>query len=302
MKKTILLGIALLLAAPGAAGAASSYETEVVSGVNFRNAPSTDSYTYRLIPRGEDIHVIEKVNSYWLKIQVQDGTIGYISANSKYTDYRPGASSGSSSSSSQGTITRSVNFRSAPKVASNKISLIKSGTVVQVLEQVNSYWLKINYNGRVGYVSTDYISYTGPAKPSGGSNTSSPSGTADDIINYAKSLMGKVTYDWGTRNADRLIFDCSSFTEHVFEKYGVQMKWGTRYQQNEGVAVSKSNLRKGDLVFFGTVNQSVLNHVGIYIGNGEFIHNSPSSNGVRIDNLNSGFWESHYIKARRVLN
>jgi uncharacterized protein YraI len=88
LKKCIFLLLALFLLTPLTAQAATNYETEVEWGVNFRSGPSTDYYKFRMIPRGEDIHVIEQVNRYWLKIQVQDGTIGYISSNPKrpYSD------------------------------------------------------------------------------------------------------------------------------------------------------------------------------------------------------------------------
>jgi len=65
------------------------YETKVIYGVNFRSIPNTssESYVYRMIPKGEDIHVIEQIDDGWLKIIVQDGTVGYISALPKYTTY-----------------------------------------------------------------------------------------------------------------------------------------------------------------------------------------------------------------------
>lgn len=292
------IAMSLFLVTPLATQAAS-YETEVERGVNFRSEPSTSSYVYRMIPGGEDIHVIDKLNNYWLKIQVQDGTVGYISANSKYTDYHEGSSSGTS-----GQIINGVNFRSSPSTAGTKIGFISRGTSVEVLEVTNRWWVKVRHDGRTGYVSSNYITYSGSPSTvsgSGSSNSSTSNQLADRIITHAQSLMGKVTYDYGTRNSSRLIFDCSSFTEYVFEAHGVQLKWGTRYQQYAGSAVSKSNLKKGDLVFFGTSSKRTVNHVGIYMGNGQFIHNSPSSDGLEIDNLNNGYWEDHYIKARRVL-
>src|SRR5690606_34282164 len=190
LKKTLVLTMALLLAAPVASQAASSsYETEVTYGVNFRSAPNVDAYVFRMIPKGEDIHVIEKTNQYWLKIKVQDGTIGYISSNAKYTDYK------GSSSSSTGTIIKGVNFRSAPKVANNKIGFINKGASVRILEKTNQWWVKIQYNGRTGYVDADYIS-TGSSSNSSnsgssGSGSSNTSSKADQIIAFAKSLQGK---------------------------------------------------------------------------------------------------------------
>lgn len=302
-KKALPIALAVMIAAPTvtAWAAPAGYETKVEWGVNYRAEPSTKGHIYRMLPKGEYIHVIQEVNRHWLQVQTQDGQIGYISANSKYTDYngQQEATSGS------GKITKGVNFRSSPKVANNKIGSIKQGTTVEVLEVTNKWWVKIKHNGKVGYVSSNYISIGtsgGSSGNSGGSVKvpSNPSAKADQIINFAKSLMGKVTYDYGTRNTSKLIFDCSSFTQYVFAKYGVDLKWGTRYQKDAGKAVSKSNLQKGDLVFFSTKGGSI-NHVGIYIENGTFIHNKPSANGVAIDNLNTGYWKDKYVSARRVL-
>ncbi|QMV43352.1 C40 family peptidase [Cohnella cholangitidis] len=120
------------------------------------------------------------------------------------------------------------------------------------------------------------------------------------IIAFAKSLQGKVRYKYGTNNASRLWFDCSSFTKYVFAKQGINLKWGTSAQSKQGVYVSKSNLKKGDLIFFSVGTPGKINHVGIYIGNGQFIHNTIGSsvNGVIISKLSS--YSKRYITARRV--
>ncbi|WP_424766460.1 C40 family peptidase [Paenibacillus sp. sgz302251] len=129
------------------------------------------------------------------------------------------------------------------------------------------------------------------------------SSKADKVISLAESYKGRISYDWGTRNVNRMIFDCSSFTQFIYRKVGVELKWGTKDQKSQGTAVSKKNLRKGDLVFFDTVgkNNRVINHVGIYMGGGKFIHNTPSKDGLAINSLSSGWWSSHYVSARRVL-
>lgn len=301
MKRILPLALGLFLALPLVAWAApAGFGTKVEWGVNYRSAPSTNSHVYRMLPKGEYIRVIQEVGNNWLQIQTQDGQTGYISSNPKYTNY-----SRSSQTSGTGTITKGVNFRSAPKVANNKIGSISKGTVVTVLEVTNNWWVKVQHNGKVGYVSANYItvhsSPSAPAPSNPGTGTSVPSSKkADQIIDFAKSLMGKVTYQYGKRIPSKMIFDCSSFTQYVFEQHGVKLKWGTRYQKSAGKAVSKSNLKKGDLVFFGTSGNSI-NHVGIYIENGQFIHNVPSKNGVTINNLNTGYWKDKYISARRVL-
>jgi cell wall-associated NlpC family hydrolase len=114
------------------------------------------------------------------------------------------------------------------------------------------------------------------------------------------NLRGVTRYKLGANQPPTLL-DCSSFTKYVFGQAGISLKWGTRYQKDAGRHVDKSNLQKGDLVFFGTQTKGTINHVGIYIGDGQFIHNSPSFDGVGISNLNSGYWADKYITARRVL-
>jgi cell wall-associated NlpC family hydrolase len=295
MKRITILGVVLSMSASmfaGQASAATAYETEVTAGVNFRAKPSTDSSVYRLIPKGEDIHVLEEVNRYWLKIEVKEGKVGYISANDKYTDYTP-------YDSSLTTAKGGVNFRSQAKVDNNKIGYINKGDTVQVLEEVNSYWLKINYEGKVGYASSNYFdNLSTSSKDTGAVSTS-----ANQMISTAKSYIGDFKYKFGAEpwNTNYRYSDCSAFIQLVFnKKHGYTLPRTSRSQSKEGSYVSKSNLKPGDLVFFDTNNDGVINHVGIYIGNGDFVHSSPV-NEVGINDLNSGYWKDHYETARRVL-
>jgi len=201
-------------------------------------------------------------------------------------------------------VTYGVNLRVSASASSGVIRMIRSGEKVHVVGQANSYWLHVfDQKGNSGYISSSskYTNYKGSA---GGSAPSAGGGAkADQVIAIAKSYMGRVTYSYGTRNPSKLIFDCSSFTEFVFAKVGVDLKWGTRLQKSQGSYVSKGNLAKGDLVFFDTIgsNNGVINHVGIYIGNGQVIHDTPSVNGLLISSVNTGYWSTHYVTARRVL-
>lgn len=205
----------------------------------------------------------------------------------------------SSALAAQGVVQKSVNFRSAPSTSSSVYGLLKAGTSFEVLEQVNSYWVKASVNGQTGYLSTSYISYSSQATPAPNQPVKATA-TADRIIAHAMNLQGVTKYKFGSNVAPTLL-DCSSFTKYVFGLEGVNLKWGTKYQKDTGTAISKSNLKKGDLVFFWTSSKGTINHVGIYIGNGQFIHNAPSLNGVGIASLTSGYWSDHYVSARRVL-
>jgi len=133
------------------------------------------------------------------------------------------------------------------------------------------------------------------------SSVTASSAKATKIVNYALSLRGKVTYKFGVNNPSKLWFDCSSFTKYVFGKYGVSLKWGTKYQSKQGRYVSMSNLKPGDLIFLSVSKPGQINHVGIYIGNGKFIHNTIGSNwnGVLVSKLSD--YSKRYITARRVL-
>ncbi|MBP1989166.1 C40 family peptidase [Paenibacillus eucommiae] len=123
---------------------------------------------------------------------------------------------------------------------------------------------------------------------------------ATKIVNLAQSLKGKVTYKYGVNNSVKYIFDCSSFTKYLFASQGITLKWGSNLQSKQGTYVAKKNLKKGDLVFFGT-SLSNLTHVGVYMGNGKYIHNTigKNINGVLISDLSAS---KKYITARRVLN
>ena len=95
--------------------------------------------------------------------------------------------------------------------------------------------------------------------------------------------------------------DCSSFTMYVYRKLGINLPRTARAQFNIGVPVSKRELKVGDLVFFRTYARFP-SHVGIYIGNGKFVHFSSIFHGLAISSLNSGYFKRRYIGAKRVLS
>ena len=126
------------------------------------------------------------------------------------------------------------------------------------------------------------------------------------LVSTAKQYLG-VKYKFGARpySASYRYFDCSSYTRHVFGKYGVSLPRTARAQANRGVSVSRNKLRKGDLLFFYVPGRFKTNktpgHVGIYIGNNRIIHASPeATNGVQITNINKAYWKKTFLKARRV--
>ncbi|WP_138494440.1 C40 family peptidase [Paenibacillus pinistramenti] len=125
--------------------------------------------------------------------------------------------------------------------------------------------------------------------------------TGTEIVNRADNYLGDFTYKFGAEpwNSGYKYSDCSSYTKLVFMREGITLPRTSVAQSKVGSYVSKSNLVKGDLVFFDTNGDGKINHVGIYVGSGRFIHSSPI-NKVGYSNLTTGYWKTHYVTARRI--
>jgi cell wall-associated NlpC family hydrolase len=123
--------------------------------------------------------------------------------------------------------------------------------------------------------------------------------TVDDIISYAKNYLGS-PYRYGGRSSKG--FDCSGFVSYVLGNFGISVSRSSSSMANNGVAVDKSELQKGDLLFFATTRGSGrVSHVGMYIGDGQFIHSSTWGKGVVITDLSDAYYTRCFVKAKRVL-
>jgi peptidoglycan DL-endopeptidase CwlO len=120
---------------------------------------------------------------------------------------------------------------------------------------------------------------------------------ANDLIRYAEQFIG-LPYVWGGTSPNPG-FDCSGFTQYVYAHFGVQLPRTSQEQFAQGIAVSRSELQPGDLVFFSTYAPGAT-HVGIYIGNGMMINSEDA--GLQITSMSLSYWSSRYIGARRVMN
>ncbi|WP_042200772.1 NlpC/P60 family protein [Paenibacillus camerounensis] len=125
-----------------------------------------------------------------------------------------------------------------------------------------------------------------------------------ELVSYAKKFLG-VPYDFGAGSYEETRkFDCSSFTRHVFKKFGVELPRLARDQDNIGRRVNRDDLKTGDLIFFTVPGRfesdAIPGHVGIYIGSGKFIH-TWGEPGVQISELDSGYWHNVILHMQRVL-
>jgi len=127
-------------------------------------------------------------------------------------------------------------------------------------------------------------------------NRSSVTGLA--AAKTAKKYVG-VPYAYGGRTPKG--FDCSGLTSYVYNRHGVKLPRSSSKQAKAGRMVRKRNLQPGDLVFFSTGKRGQVSHVGIYVGDGKFIHAPSQGKKVTTASLNDKYYKKTYHSARRVL-
>lgn len=122
--------------------------------------------------------------------------------------------------------------------------------------------------------------------------------TGDAIAEFAMGYLG-YPYVWAANGPSA--FDCSGFTQFVVANtVGIDIGHGTAGQTNHGAWVDWGGWQAGDLVFFANTYGSGISHVGIYIGDGQFIHAENESTGVTISSLYSNYYSGHYYGAVRI--
>ncbi len=126
-----------------------------------------------------------------------------------------------------------------------------------------------------------------------------PDSTRRGIIKAAKSYID-IPYRFGGSSAEQG-FDCSGLTMAVYRLNGIYLPRTSREQYNAGRAVDTGNMKEGDLVFFDTMSKGQVSHVGVYIGDGKFIHAPKSGKNIRIDSLSAGYFKKRFIGARSYL-
>ena len=121
----------------------------------------------------------------------------------------------------------------------------------------------------------------------------------NDLVMYAVSLAD-TPYRYGGNSANSG-FDCSGFVGHVYRhSLGVALPRTSHEISRVGRLIGQNELRPGDLVFYNTRNAS-FSHVGIYIGDGKFVHSPKSGDSVRTEQMQMRYWQARYDGARRVV-
>ena len=119
------------------------------------------------------------------------------------------------------------------------------------------------------------------------------------LVNSARDFIG-VPYLWGGVSAETG-FDCSGLTMTVYQLNGLDLPRHSAAQYDAGEPIGKNDLQRGDLVFFNTRGRGIVSHVGIYIGDGRFIHAPSRGKNIRIDSLSDEYYAARYVGSRNYL-
>lgn len=171
--------------------------------------------------------------------------------------------------------TAGVNIRKGPGTNYDVIgSLVKNGSVRRI-GIGNNGWSKIKYGNATGYISSQYLTTTNP-------NPGAAETTGEAVVKFALQFEGN-PYVWGGNDLNTGV-DCSGFTQQVYLNFGIRLNRTADDQRLNGRQVSVSEIKPGDLVFYGSGGYA--GHVGLYIGDGKIIHASTPATGIIISNMN----------------
>ena len=222
--------------------------------------------------------------------------------------------------------TDGINFRKEANTDSEVLRVFVTNLKINIIKEEGD-WYKASYKDQTGYVLKKYVSEkeikvtsrsqeTRTKKESTTesvkevqetkeenneeSNTKTTSSNkGQEVVEYAKQYLGS-KYVYG--GASPKGFDCSGFTMYVYKHFGISLSHSATAQSKTGEKISKSNLQLGDLVFFKNYRTNTgIGHVGIYIGNNQFIHASTEKTGVITSSLLTSGYQNRYVSASRVM-
>lgn len=264
------------------------YETLGMSKIsegnlNIRKKATTDSRIVGKMTKNNACEILGTKDE-WTKIKSGSVT-GYVKSEYLYTgdDAIEVAEKAVITVATVNTTTLRV--RKKPSVDSSVVSLVGEGEDL-IVEKIVDGWYKVEVDDEKGFISGDYIDVSqklptaSSIKELNESSSNNSSGTGYSLVQYALQFVGN-RYVWGGTSLTGGV-DCSGFTMQVYAHYGVSLPHHAASQPAYGTRVSSSEAKPGDLFFYS--NGSGINHVAIYIGNGQVVHASNPRTGIKISN------------------
>jgi len=286
--------------------------SKVDSYLNIRSSPESgdDTNVIGKFPGKAAGEILETLDGWY---KVKSGAItGYVTADPELVAVGQEARDLALESATLMAIvnTDRLNVRSEPTTSARIWTQISKEDRYSVLDQMDG-WVQIELDGgdedelsdgayistrdnnvEVRYALAEAIKFSPMAELA-----NQQASQRSKIVNYALQFKG-YPYVYGAAGPNS--FDCSGFTSYVFKHFGYRLNRSSRDQLRNGVPVDKSQLQPADLLLFSRDGNTV-SHVGLYIGNGKFIHASTSTTGVIISDLNSTYYTNHYYAARRII-
>ena len=286
--------------------------------VRFRTGPSESHSIIATYNQGKEL-TITGISGNWTACTI-DGKAGYVFSqyvkeggnsnnnSDNNNNNNNGNNNGSDEADNSGTITvvggssgktseagyitgNNVRFRSGPSLNSKVLGELFYGNSVTITG-TDGDWTAITYNGQAGYVSSQYVTKGAYKNTSTGNSE-----LGRQIADYALQFVG-YRYTWGGASPSSG-FDCSGLTSYVYKQFGYDLNRVANDQARNGSHVDASDLQPGDLLCFYS-GGSYIGHVGLYIGDGKFVHAANSSSGVIITEL-SGYYSQRGYEARRII-
>lgn len=296
----------------GAGAAALGAATVNADGLRLRAGAETSSAVLTMAYKGDQVEILEDAGNGWYKVSFK-GMTGYMSgsylniggsaAGQTVTVANEAVPTAAAPAAALGSVRVNLssgevlNLRSGPSTQNEKLASVPGGTVLAV-QEVSGSWYKVTYNGVTGYVSGSYVVPADQAQAQTAAPVDYNASFGASVVALAKQYIG-VPYVYGGSSPKG--FDCSGFTSYIYRQMGVSIPRGASSQYAAGTAVSRENLQPGDLVFIANPAYTAgypVSHVGIYVGNGQYIH-ADSSRGVTISSLFGSTYGPHYAGARR---
>jgi uncharacterized protein YgiM (DUF1202 family) len=269
---------------------------DVENNLNIRSGPSEDKKLVGKLPKNGGCEILSQEDG-WAKITSGKVT-GYVKSEFLITGSRATQLAKKLGNYIATANTNGLRVRMNPTVDSEVIDQIAKGEELLVLDsriisddKEHGKWVQVNLDsddsadGAVGYVAKEYVDLSfqlikavSIEELEYGSGVSS---TRVKLIDLAKQYLGDA-YVWGGTTLGRGV-DCSGYTQALYRKMGIYIPRTSREQARSGSTISASNLKPGDLVFYGS--SSYINHVAMYIGNSKVIHASNRRDGIKISNM-----------------
>lgn len=253
--------------------------------LNVRAVPSTDGKLVGKLPKNAACEVLETADGW---AHIQSGEVdGYVSLDYLLTGPEAIIMARGLVRTVALAQTDGLNIREQPSTESAVLTQVLKGEELEYVETLADGWIKVSLDGEEAYVSGEYVTVEDKLDTAiTMSELLYGQGVSDvrvDLVEYAKQFLGN-PYVWGGTSLTKGA-DCSGFVLSVFKKFGVTLSHYSGAQANEGRQISASELKPGDLVFYGN-SRGTINHVAIYIGGGQVIHASSPTTGIRISSYN----------------